>query len=71
MRTDGPEQQTLSVALQGFSCAHSERGWERVRPRRNWIWSGRLPPAAPGFLDDPEHVSLMAGGGAGDAYRWD
>jgi hypothetical protein len=30
MRTDGPEQQTLSVVLQGFSCAHSERGWERV-----------------------------------------
>lgn len=21
--------------------------------------------------DDPEHVNLMAGGGAGDAYRWD
>jgi hypothetical protein len=53
MRTDGPEQQTLSVALQGFSCAHSERGWERVRPRRNRIWSGRLPPAAPGFLTIP------------------
>jgi hypothetical protein len=55
MRHRGPEASGDVLRL-GVLYADGRRGATTGGPR--------LP-------DDPEHVILMAGGGAGDAYRWD